>query len=129
MEARHGTGLGKGAALCVVVACALGLLLLAIGASSAKADASGGSLALAAPATKDVQPKDPGATWRQTCDGLAVRFHLGGFRSEWHEPARNKRYRGGTSWVRNYARGQCHTVTRNGQILHGPHVRIFGEGA
>jgi hypothetical protein len=109
--------------LFAVVVALVALVMVSSGSlSPAKADAAPATLEKSA-----FELQDPGATWRQECNGLAVRFHMGKFLYETHEPARGRKYRGGTSWVRHYRHGECHCITRNGNVLHGPHVRAIGD--
>lgn len=118
-------GLNRVAVAAVVVTCALILGLLSLDSTEAQAQTTNGA-AIIATADERVW-LDPGASWRQQCDGIAVRWHMGKFLYEWSEPATGRKYKGGTSWVRRYRQGECHTITRNGQVLHGPHPRILGD--
>lgn len=117
-------------AVVVALALTLGLFLVALPGAWGQAleEPVPAAFSLTEPSLEEeVGTLDAGANWRQECDGIAVRYHMGRFLRETHEPATGRKYRGGTSWVRHYRHGQCHCITRNGNVLHGPHPRAIGD--
>lgn len=57
------------------------------------------------------------------CENIRSKYNLGRVLRESSEPSRT--YKGGTSYVITYERGQCHYIRdKYGRIVHGPHVRL-----
>lgn len=75
--------------------------------------------------SREIEFYDP--NYATLCNDLARRYNFGAFVRSESEPATGRPYRGGTSIVRIYKRGECHTILRNGVILHGPHIRQKGS--
>ena len=103
------------------------LMTAAVMLPSAQATSPAGSVSSSALSNAVIQPRDP--NYAILCNSLARRFNLGNYQRTRTEPATGRKYRGGTSIVRYYQGGECHTIIRNGVILHGPHVRAFGSGS